>query len=83
MFPLKQGTGAFWGLCRCMCGAVAHGQNVIVVRDVAATGKVIWTLGETCGHSIGSLQDAHGWLCNILGKKIEKQKTEMYVSNAK
>lgn len=48
-----------------MCGAVTHGQYVIVAGDMAAAGKVIWALGEAGGHSIGSLQDAHRGL-NII-----------------
>lgn len=36
-----------------------------MARDVAAAGKVIGTLGEAGGHSIGTLQDAHCWL-NII-----------------
>lgn len=77
MFTLKQGTGAFWGCRGCVCGAVAHGQNVVVARDVAATGKVIRTLGKTCGHSIGSLQDAHSGLCNSLREKVGKNKRDI------
>lgn len=52
-----------------MRGAVAHGQYVVVAGDVAAPGNVIGALGEASGHSIGSLQDAHCWLCDCLGKK--------------
>lgn len=69
MCPLEEGAGAFWGRRGCVCGAVTHGQYVIVVGDVAAAGKVIGALGEAGGHSIGSLQDAHRWLCGSLGEK--------------
>lgn len=53
--------------------AVTHGQYVIVVGDVAAAGKVIRALGEASGHSIGSLQDTHCWLCDYLRKKEGKK----------
>lgn len=56
-----------------MRGAVTHGQYVIVAGDVAAAGKVIGALGETSGHSIGSLQDTHCWLCDSLGEKEGKK----------
>lgn len=52
-----------------MCGAVTHGKYVIVAGDVAAAGEVIGALGEAGGHAVGSLQDAHCWLCSSLGKK--------------
>lgn len=52
-----------------MRGAVTHGKYVIVAGDVGSTGNVIGILGETGGHSIGSLQDAHSWLCSNLGEK--------------
>lgn len=55
-----------------MRGAVTHGQYVIVAGDVAATGKVIGALGEAGGHSIRSLQNAHRWLCDSLGKEEGK-----------
>lgn len=61
-----------------MCGAVTHGQYVIVAGDVAATGKVIGALGEASGHSIGSLQDAHCWFCDGLGKKEGKKVGEVH-----
>ena len=60
-----------------MCGTVAHRQNVVVAGNVAAARKVIGTLGEPGGHSIGTLQDAHSWLC---GKFGEKEKEKRYVS---
>lgn len=72
--PLEQRAGAFWGWRGGVRGAVAHGQYVIVAGDVAATGKVIGALGEAGGHSIGSLQDAHRWLCGDLGKKERGEK---------
>lgn len=53
--------------------AVAHRQYVIVAGDVATVGKVIGALGEASGHSIGSLQDTHCWLCHNLGKKEGKK----------
>lgn len=56
-----------------MCGAVTHGQNVIVAGDVAAAGEVIGTLGEAGSHSIGSLQDTHTWFWDKLGKKEGKK----------
>lgn len=71
--PLEQGAGAFWGWRRCVCRAVTHGQYVIVAWDVAAAGKVIGALGETGRHSIRSLQDAHGRLCDSLVKRGGKQ----------
>jgi len=69
MCTLEQGAGALWGWRGCLCGAMTHGQNVVVAWDVAAARKVIGALGEAGGHSIGSLQDAHSWLCDSLGKK--------------
>ncbi len=60
-----------------MRGAVTHGKYVIVARDVGVAGKVIGTLGEASGHSIGSLQDAHCWLCDSLGKKEGKKVGEV------
>lgn len=73
--PLEQGAGAFWEGWGCVRGAVTHGQYVIVAGDVAAAREVIGALGEAGGHSIGSLQDTHCWLCDSLGKK-EENKTE-------
>lgn len=56
-----------------MRGAVTHGEYVIVAGDVAAAGKVIGALGEAGGHSIGSLQDAHRWLCGSYGRQGRKK----------
>lgn len=56
-----------------MRGAMTHGQYVVVAGDVATTGKIIGTLGEAGGHSIGPLQDTHRWLCDSLGKKEGKK----------
>lgn len=61
-----------------MRGAVAHGQDVIVAGNVAAAGKVIGALGEAGGHSIGSLQDAHRWLCDSLGKEGRRKIREVH-----
>ena len=60
-----------------MRGAVTHWQYVIMAGDVAATGKVIGALGEAGGHSIGSLQDTHRWLCDSLGKEEGKSRRVM------
>lgn len=79
--PLEQGAGAFWGWRGRVCGAVTHGQNVIVAGDVAASGKVIGALGEAGGHSIRSLQDTHRRLCHSSGKKDRGKKWERYVRN--
>lgn len=38
-----------------MCGAVAHGQDVVVAGDVAVPRKVIRVLRETSCQAIGSL----------------------------
>lgn len=40
-----------------------QGQDVVVAGDVTGAGQVIGALGESGGHPIGSLQNAHGWLC--------------------
>lgn len=57
-----------------MCGAVAHGQYVIVAGDVAVAGKVIGALGEAGGHSVGSLENTHCWLCKgQVGTEGERQ----------
>lgn len=60
-----------------MRGAVTHGEYVIVAGDVGATRNVIGTLGEAGGHSIGSLQDTHSWLCGGLRKQEGNSGTEM------
>lgn len=39
-----------------------QGQDVVVAGDVTGAGQVIGALGESGGHPIGSLQNAHGWL---------------------
>lgn len=80
--PLEQGAGAFWGWRGCVRGAVTHGKYVIVAGDVGAAGNVIGVLGEAGGHSIGSLQDTHRWLCDSLGQK-EGKRSERYVRIAK
>lgn len=46
--------------------------------NVAAARKVIGTLGEAGGHSVGSLQNAYSWLCDGLGGK-NREKTGKYV----
>lgn len=76
--PLEQRAGALWGWWGCVRGAVTHGQYVIVAGDVAATGKVIGTLGEAGGHSIGSLQNTHRRLCDILVKEEGKSRRGMW-----
>ena len=46
-----------------MCGAVAHGQDVVMAGDVAVAGQVVGTLGKPGGQAIGTLQNTHSRFC--------------------
>lgn len=56
--PLEEGAGALWGRRRCVRGAVAHGEDVVVAGQVGGAGQVVGVLGEAGGHPVGSVQDA-------------------------
>lgn len=58
-WSLQQGArGALWRGWG-VCGAVAHGQDVIVAGNVAVPREVVRTLGESGRQAVGSLKNTH------------------------
>lgn len=58
-WALQQGArGALWRGWG-VCGAVAHGQDVVVAGNVAVPREVVGTLGESGRQAIGSLKNTH------------------------
>lgn len=58
-WALQQGArGALWRGWG-VCGAVAHGQDVVVAGNVAVPREVVRTLGESGRQAVGSLKNTH------------------------